>query len=234
MHNIYGKEVFESLEEIVDPRHVALIVVDMQNDLVSPDGYLGKLGHDLTGNRRIIPSLRSLLSTARDKRIPIVFIQYVMESNRASLSPAWIYHSTRQEPRGNSRRVNLEACVEGTWGAQIIPELSPLPQDFIIRKHRLSGFSKTRLDQILRSNQIQSVIVTGTATGGCVQDTAVDASTHFDYYTVIAEDCVTQNDLAGHVQALAFLKRRFDMASSDELIGLWSKDQRRDERDQLK
>ena len=146
-----------------------------------------------------------------------------MESNYASLSPAWIYHSTRQEPRDNSRRVNLEACMEGSWGAEIIPELSPQPQDFVVRKHRLSGFSKTRLDQILRSNHIQSVIVTGTATGGCVQDTAVDASTHFDYYTVIAEDCVTQNDLSGHVQAMAFLKRRFDIISTDELIGLWSK-----------
>jgi len=40
---------------------------------------------------------------------------------------------------------------------------------------------------------------------------------------VIAEDCVTQNDLSGHVQAMAFLKRRFDIISTDELIGLWSK-----------
>tara|TARA_B100001750_G_C15343532_1_gene513507 strand:+ start:186 stop:860 length:675 start_codon:yes stop_codon:yes gene_type:complete len=223
MHTVYGKEVFDSLEEIVDPTHVAVIVVDMQNDLVSPDGYLGRLGHDVTGNRRIIPSLHSLLNNARNRQIPIIFIQYVMESNYASLSPAWIYHSTRQEPRDNSRRVNLEACMEGSWGAEIIPELSPQPQDFVVRKHRLSGFSKTRLDQILRSNHIQSVIVTGTATGGCVQDTAVDASTHFDYYTVIAEDCVTQNDLSGHVQAMAFLKRRFDIISTDELIGLWSK-----------
>ena len=92
----------------------------------------------------------------------------------------------------------------------------------MVQKHRLSGFSKTRLDQVLRANGVQSVVVTGTATGGCVQDTAVGASTHFDYYTVIARDCVAQNDAPGHELAMGFLERRFDLSDSDEILAVWA------------
>ena len=223
MREVYGKQVYDSLAEIADPAHTAVIVVDMQNDLVSPGGFVDAQGHTLDGNRSIIPALDRLLDGARQAGVPVVYIQYVMERSYASLSPAWIYHSTRGRLGPGGRRVNLEGCREGTWGVEIIPELAPQPDDFVVQKHRLSGFSRTRLDQVLRANGIQSVVVTGTATGGCVQDTAVDASTHFDYYTVIARDCVAQNDPPGHELALAFLERRFDLADSDELLALWAR-----------
>ncbi len=98
MREVYGKQVYDSLEEIADPAHTAVVVVDMQNDLVSPGGFVDAQGHSLEGNRSIIPALERLLDGARKAGVPVVYIQYVMERSYATLSPAWIYHSTPGAP----------------------------------------------------------------------------------------------------------------------------------------
>ena len=223
MREAYGKIIPETLEELVDPKQTALVVVDMQNDLVSPEGYLAvNDGQDVSPNRSIIQPLQNLIEKAREAGIPIVFVHYTVDPEHRLTNPAWVYSHLRERPGGGHMTlVSLEACFEGTWGWEIVPELKPEPEDIIIRKQHLGGFWGTNLDKVLRGNGIKSVLVTGTATSGCVLDTAVGAAAN-DYYTIVAKDCVASNDLEAHELGLTFLMERYDHPTSEEVVTAWA------------
>ena len=221
MKEAYGKLVPETLEELCDPAKSTIVVVDMQNDLVSEEGFLAKEGDDVSGNRRIIEPLQRLLEAGRKAGIPIVYVQYTIDRGWHYATPAWVYRPPQWVNRHGRRRVSLEGCFEGTWGWDVIPELQPEPGDIRVLKHHLGAFWDTNLDKILRGNGVETVVVTGTATKGCVFDTALGASAN-DYYTVVVNDCVTQNDQEGHELGMKVLTRRYDHPNSDELVTLWS------------
>ena len=108
----------------------------------------------------------------------IVYIQYTMDTGHALATPAWVHQGGVLEYMGErkrSYRVEMEACFEGTWGWEVIPELAPEPGDVCVRKNNMGGFWGTNLDKVLRGNGIDTVVITGTATHGCVLDTAVGA-----------------------------------------------------------
>ena len=89
-----------------------------------------------------------------------------------------------------------------------------------MKKHRVSAFIHTSLDQVLRSNGIQSVVVTGTATSGCVLGTALDAQ-WYDYYTVVVRDCIAGGTAARNAVGIALMNEGCDMPTSGEIIELW-------------
>ena len=136
-----------------------------------------------------------LLQGAREASIPVIYIMYTIHPGLPTVTPAWVYNGIRlfsgtllspARPGISS----LEGLFEGTWGWEVIEELAPEEGDILVQKHHLGGFWDTNLDKILRGNGIETVVVTGTATSGCVFDTAVGAAAN-DYYTVYVRDCVT-------------------------------------------
>ena len=145
MREAYGKLVYDSLAEVVDPSHTAVVVVDMQNDLVAPGGLADRNGAELEGNRRIIDSLRVLLQGAREASIPVVYIMYTIHPGLPTVTPAWVYHGVRlfsgtllsPAKKGIS---SLEGLFEGSWGWEVIEELAPEEGDVLVQKHHLGGF----------------------------------------------------------------------------------------------
>ena len=81
MKSILGHDVYDSLDELVDPKHTAVIVVDMQNDLCDPEGLLAKGGENIAGNRVIIEPLRVLLDSAREAKLPIITVHRFLLTN---------------------------------------------------------------------------------------------------------------------------------------------------------
>jgi nicotinamidase-related amidase len=75
---------------------------------------------------------------------------------------------------------------------------------------------------LLRSNAVQTVIVTGCTTEGCVESTARDAMFN-DYYVVIPEDCVASDDHEQHDASMLLMRHRFDIATCDEILAEWSR-----------
>jgi nicotinamidase-related amidase len=222
MIEIEGKQVFTELEELVDPRHTALIVVDMQRDFCIPGGAFDELGIDISMYPPMVPRLVRLVEGARAAGVPIVYIQMTQLPNRAIESPAQIRFNLRMHLANLGDGVEpLRYTADGSEGQMIIEELTPSPGDLIVKKYRSSGFWGTNLDMLLRSNAIQSVVMTGCTTEGCVESTARDALFN-DYYVVIAEDCVASDDRAQHDASLLLMRHRFDIASADEIIGVWS------------
>jgi nicotinamidase-related amidase len=217
MRNVFGKLVYDTLEEKLDPTHTAIIVVDMQNDLCKPRGRSNS-PQGPSPNMAIVPALSNLLRIGRQSGVKLVYIAYAMDPSGASAAPAWIYYCQRKKREGKSYAMNLEVCLEGTWGQEIIEELSPQPGDIVVTKNRLGGFWNTNLDQTLRANRIKTVVITGTATSGCVLDTAVGAAAH-DYYTICASDSIAGGE--SHELGMLHLEDRFDSLSTEEFAEIW-------------
>lgn len=168
------------LDEVANPRHTAFVIVDMQNDFCHPDGGMAQLGADISANIRAIPAIRELLDRARQAGILVVHVH--ANYGPLSASSVWIGSDTEAS-------VALEICQPGTWGAQGVAELAPGRDEPIVVKHRYSAFVDTRLETLLRSNGIETLVVTGTATTACVESTVRDAMMR-DYDVVVPREAV--------------------------------------------
>jgi ureidoacrylate peracid hydrolase len=216
-----GKQVFTELSELVDPAHTALVVVDMQRDFCVPGWAFDKLGVDISMYPPMVPRLARLIEGARAARVPVVYIQMTVLPNRASESPAQIRFNLRLHLASHGEGEPLQYTLDGSEGQAILDELAPVEGDLVVKKYRSSGFWGTNLDLLLRSNGVQSVVITGCTTEGCVESTARDALFN-DYYVVVAEDCVASDDREQHDASMLLMRHRFDIASTDEILGVWS------------
>jgi ureidoacrylate peracid hydrolase len=221
MLEIAGKQVFTTLEELVDPAHAALLVVDMQRDFCTPGGAFDKLGVDISMYPAMVPRLARLIDGARAAGVPVFHIQMTVLPGRISDSPAQIRFNLRLHLGSDGVVEPLDYTPDGSEGQQIIPELAPRDGDVVIKKYRSSAFWGTNLDLLLRANGIKTCVVSGCTTEGCVESTARDAM-FGDYYVVIPEDCVASDDRAQHDASLLLMRHRFDLAPSDAILGVWS------------
>lgn len=225
MINVNGKEVYTDLAEIVDPRHTALVLVDMQRDFVAPDGLFGALGIDLSMYDETVPRLAGLLAAARRHGVAVIHVQNTALAEGRSDSPAQVRFNLRMHAVARRGGPPLTYTVPGTPGHEFVRELAPEGSEPVVRKYRSSGFWGTNLDLVLRSNGIKTVVVTGCTTEGCVESTARDAM-FCDYYVVVATDCVGSDDREQHDASMLLMRHRFDLAASDEIMDLWSADPR--------
>lgn len=207
------------LEQLVDPHHAALIVVDMQNDFCDSNGALARSGSDPSLIQTMAPRLIRVLESARGVGLPIIHVR--TEHSPWTDSAAWLGRH-----HGRQRIV----CYPGSWGADYYPGLAPRTDadrtpgnhEFVVTKHRYSGFVGTDLDLVLRSHQIRTVIMTGEATNVCVESTARDAFMR-DYWVVFVSDCTASTFQAAHDATLVTMGRHFaTVASSEEILASWS------------
>jgi nicotinamidase-related amidase len=224
MIEIAGKQVYTTLEELVDASHTALVIVDMQRDFCIPGGSFDRLGVDISMYPPMIPRLARLLDGARAAGIPPIFIQMTVLPGRMSESPAQIRFNLRLHLDSHGDVEPLSYTLDGSEGQEIIPELAPQPGEAVVKKYRSSGFWGTNLDMLLRSNGIESVVMTGCTTEGCVESTARDALFN-DYYVVIPVDCVASDDPAQHDASLLLIRHRFDVVTSDDILAVWRRDE---------
>jgi nicotinamidase-related amidase len=214
MRTVNGVPIFSELREIVAPEHTALVVVDMQNDLVLADGWFARNGKDVSRILQIISRVAELVELARQAGVQPVFVEQTTLPGNASDPPSWLHFKTRDG------RARTDYALRGTWGQRTIDQLEVTEDDIRIEKFRPSSFHETALDTVLRARGIKSVLVCGTITQGCVQATTMDASFH-DYYAVLVEDCVQSYSQPLHENALTFMRSRYETTTVSELAGIW-------------
>jgi ureidoacrylate peracid hydrolase len=203
--------VLKTPKERWDPRWSCLLVVDVQNDFVSPKGSCAQRGDDVSAAIAMVPRLIRLIEEARRVFLPIVFVKTT--HSEWTDTPSWIFRKSQQK--------DLKTCREGSWGAEFYEGISPLPEERVVIKHRYSAFINTDLNTVLKAKQIQSALVTGVATNVCVETTARDAYM-FDYYVTMVEDCAAAYDPKLHENTLENIRRHFGLvASSEEIIQSW-------------
>jgi nicotinamidase-related amidase len=215
MREVHGKLVCETLDEVLDPSRCATVVIDMQNDLVKPDGVIAATGLDMSGMYRILPLCADFIAKSREAGVPVLHIQTTTLPNGASDSPSWL------RAKGSMVRTG-DFCIDGTWGAKICDEVAPEPGEAVITKHRSSAFRGTDLDLVLRSIDVETVVVIGEQTPGCVEATFRDAAYH-DYYNVLVEDCIAAYDPEQHEASLLIQRRRHDVCTAQDVFDIWQR-----------
>lgn len=179
---------------ILDVARTALVVIDMQNDFCSPEGWIAALGVDVAAARALIDPINGVTGAARGTGIPVIWLNWGVRPDRLNLSP-----STQHPFNPNGRGAGLAGVVaessrshrllqSGGWGAQIIHELAQDPRDIYVEKQRISGFWDTPLDAILRNLDLTTLMFAGVNADHCVLGTLMDANFH-GYDTILIEDC---------------------------------------------
>ena len=199
---------FELLKE-----QTALLIVDLQNDFCRRGAPM--LVEEAFGT---IPANQKLLAFAREHCMPVVFTKFV-SGKKASWLWNWSPEIEKHHccMRGYERYYPDIARSEQC--ADIIDELKPiLPEDYVIEKYHYSSFRNTSLIDILRSEGVDTVIVTGTVTQICVEDTAHDGFAE-GIKVVVASDCVSTWDPLQQRASLENIANKYGMVmSSDEII----------------
>jgi nicotinamidase-related amidase len=172
------------LETRINIKKTALLIIDVQNDVIKatdePYSNLVKM----VRAKGVIGNTARVLDAMRRLKLPVIFIGHVHRKDRADFVPL-ITDLILQGIAGPVREVN----VEGTTGAQIVDELKPMPDEYIIWKRRSNAFYCTDLELVLRARGIDTVVLGGIATDVCVANTVRGAQER-DIRVIILSDCV--------------------------------------------
>jgi ureidoacrylate peracid hydrolase len=205
----------------IDAARTTLVVVDVQNAAMSPGGIFELAGADISGARDAIPQMRRVIHAVRAAGRPVVYIQHQYSPDFSELgqpgSVLWAKSMSliqyREHPEWRDRLL-----LQGTWGADIIPELAPEPGDIVVPKTRYSAFWNTTLDTVLRSQNTRYLAVIGVWANVCVAATARDAL-NYGYFPIFVRDAVG----AGSAEAIEVTVKGITpafgwVATSDDLI----------------
>ena len=185
-------EILTELAQKIAPYHTALLVIDMLNDFLDPQGKTAtRANRPISGARAVIPQIATLADTARKAGVKVIFVKHTTLPNNIGVSGPWL------DARSRATFSTEDLCEQNTWGNQVISELSVQHSDIEIEKYRYSGFSATSLDLILRSIGVKTVVCCGVSTNACVEATARDAFSK-DYYVVYAGDACASWDADLH------------------------------------
>jgi nicotinamidase-related amidase len=162
----------------------AILVIDMLNDFVDPQGalYCGERA------RAIIPAVRQWVDAFSERGDAVIYLQdaHLPDDREFDLFPPH--------------------AVKGTWGSRIIPEMEPPAGAVTIEKMRYSGFYGTRLEEVLARFGPGEVWVTGVCTSICVMDT-VGGLRNRDYPVVVPRGGVADFDPEFHDFSLRRMER---------------------------
>jgi nicotinamidase-related amidase len=170
----------------VDPwRQPALLIVDMQNDFVREGAPM-----EVPDARATIPQHQRLITFCRQAGLPIIYTRFLAGPNRTLM---WEWSPQLEPPVLACRRgyQRYYAEVDRTLDcADVIDEIYPQPGDYIVDKYGYGAFHSTNLNDTLRSLGVESLILTGTVTQICVEETGREAF-HHGYKTTLVADAVS-------------------------------------------
>jgi len=179
----------------------ALLIVDIINSFTDPDCPLGSESGD------VVEANRQLLHAFREKQLPVVFTTVV-------------YHDESQARVFRDRVPALDILQPGTRWMEVDPRLRPQSDEPVIEKQWASGFFKTGLDDLLKEQRVDSLVITGLTTSGCVRATAVDGLQH-DYKVVIPAEAVGDRNDDAHRANLFDLNAKYaDVLNLKEVLKL--------------
>ncbi len=164
---------------------VALLIIDMTNDFVFEDGVTY-----VPGAGKIVPIIKQMSDEARNSESPVI---YICDSHTSS------------DMESETRPYHAE---DGTLGTGIVPQLSPVPGDFVIRKRPYSSFFGTDLNLFLKELGVTKLVLTGTTTDICIYFAAADAYTK-GYQIIIPRKCVVALSESDQETALKQMEQLF-------------------------
>lgn len=179
----------------VMPVATGLLVIDMQNGFLHPNGSGAKVSSGLVGVAEVIRQSIALIAEARKMGLPIVYTrhQYRRDHIDATRFMCELFASSP------------DFLIAGSWDAAILDELAPLDDEVVVEKNRYDAFLYTDLEVVLRGLDVRELVIAGVVTNACVEATARSADQR-DLVVRIARDCVT-SDAEGHELGLKAMER---------------------------
>jgi nicotinamidase-related amidase len=192
----------------------AIIIVDMQNDFIHPEGWFVRQNKWTPQEKEVllktvVPNIEKLSQTARSIGRPVIYIQHVLRADyQDALHPWW------REGPGHSPK--SKALVEGMWGAQIIDQLQPAEEDFIVTKKGYGGFTGTSLNGLLHNLRVNTCIMTGVGAHVCVE-TTVREGVGLGFEMIVVSDAIGPSNHPNLKTLSIFFA---DVQATDEVVGL--------------
>ena len=181
-------------------KKAALVVVDFVNGFNDPEVFGG-------GNiPQAIAATKVLLEAARRNNVPIAFTRIIYQKDG---SDAGVF--AEKAPK-------LKTLTIDNPLSQVVPDLEPRDGEFIVDKTDASSFHGTGFGAWLTYHHVDTLIVTGATTSGCVRATVVDACAH-NYRPIVPRDCVGDRAIGPHDASLFDMGQKYaDVLASNEVI----------------
>jgi nicotinamidase-related amidase len=187
----------------LDAKKTVLLVIDMQNAFIEKGRRL-----EVRGIRRGVPKLRRFIDHCREKGILVIYTRHYYAKTRNPISSLLFSNLLNRGLNKNEK------------GFEIHNELHPKREDLVIDKNRYDVFSKTKLNQILRSRKVKNIIITGTMTQVCCETTGRSAMGR-DYITIFCSDLTFCGDKNIQMNTLQTFDKYFGwVLDSNEIGGL--------------
>jgi maleamate amidohydrolase len=181
-------------------RAPALILVDFANGFADPAMFGGGNIGDA------IAATGPVLEACRARGLPIVFSRIVYAAD-GSDAGVWC-----------AKAPGLRQLTEEAPASAIVPELASRPGELVLRKTQASCFFGTDLASWLVGRGVDSLVVTGCTTSGCVRATVVDAIS-WNFRPLVLSDCVGDRALGPHEASLFDMGQKYaDLSTSDALL----------------
>jgi ureidoacrylate peracid hydrolase len=190
-------------------KDTALVLVDMQNGFCKPGGTFDRAGVSIDGVARTIDPCARLVAAAHDSQIPVIFTQAWFRADGADTG-----FSVGEIMQ---RRKSDELIAADSWDAEIIEELRPQLEDFVVRKFRFSPFHGSGIEPLLSALRVGNLVVCGLTTSICVESTVRDASAR-DYRVFVPEDAVAEYDPGMHAASLRVMEYCFAYITSTQAV----------------
>lgn len=168
------------------PHETALLVIDMQKGFVDQGASL-----EVPMARDQVPVIAEMISFCRSNNIPVIYTTF-------TVGPDYSYDFYWKMASQRGLKIEHPECEfwDGKPEIEIVEALRPLPGEMVIKKCGYDSFPRTNLDDILRTNGIESLLIAGTVVNWCV-DSTVRSAYHKDYNVAVLADAVSGYDHAG-------------------------------------
>lgn len=215
---VEGKVVLTDLVEVLEPSRTALVVLDMQNDLVHQDGWLNRKTTTHAPSY-LIPNIQRLLSAARRSGAKVLHATTAIPRDLGwSAFPASLVHAAARHGWASGDA----PLAVGSWGGELVQEVAVGSDEMLIPRTKLSAFHGTALDSMLRASGAHTVVLAGVLSHLSIDSTGRDAS-YLGYHVVVPVDGVASCSAELHDAALRIMNTRFDCVSVEEIVALWSR-----------
>jgi maleamate amidohydrolase len=179
----------------------ALLVVDVTLGFTDPESPLGAEMSD------VVAAIRRLILAARQASVPVMYTSVAYrEADQVA-----VRFFTQKVPA-------LLALQEGSLWTKIDPRLEPLPEEPILVKLYASAFYGTPLLSVLVSLGVDTLVIAGLSTSGCVRATVVDALQH-GFRPIVPREAVGDRNRAAHQTSLLDIDTKYgDVVSVKEVL----------------
>lgn len=175
----------------VDLERSSLLIIDMQNAFLSPGGMFDLLRLNISRLRRVIEPCKTLLNYWRKAGLKVVFVRQVYSKDLSDAggpeSPNYWKEMCLVLIKERPELMD-KLLIRGSWGAEMIDEVKPLPGEPVIEKQRYSAFVNTKLEDLLKSFNVKYLFFTGVALNICVESTVREAFFR-EFWPIVVSDC---------------------------------------------